>query len=75
MAYLSSTSTRLIPLADPEDFDLKCDQALPLETMIAYDPKLRKLFEDIDRSRVRVWALTNAYRFVNSHGTITAAPS
>ncbi|KAG6890554.1 hypothetical protein C0992_000814 [Termitomyces sp. T32_za158] len=30
--------------------------------MIKFDPKTRKLFEDIDRSKVRVWALTNAYR-------------
>jgi len=30
--------------------------------MIKYDPSLRKLFEDIDRSKAQVWALTNAYR-------------
>ncbi|KJA30190.1 hypothetical protein HYPSUDRAFT_32294 [Hypholoma sublateritium FD-334 SS-4] len=47
---------------DPLDFDRKCDGALPLEDMIAYDPALRKLFEDIDRKKVRVWGLTNAYR-------------
>ncbi|KAL0565054.1 putative suppressor of disruption of TFIIS [Marasmius crinis-equi] len=47
---------------DPLDFDRKCDQALPLEEMIHYKPSLRKLFEDIDRSKFRVWALTNAYR-------------
>ncbi|KAK1236474.1 putative suppressor of disruption of TFIIS [Marasmius sp. AFHP31] len=47
---------------DPLDFDRKCDQSLPLEEMIHYKPSLRKLFEDIDRSKVRVWALTNAYR-------------
>ncbi|KAF5344123.1 hypothetical protein D9758_008849 [Tetrapyrgos nigripes] len=46
----------------PLDFDRKCDGALPLEEMIQYSPSLRKLFEDIDRSKVRVWALTNAYR-------------
>ena len=32
--------------------------------MIKYNPSLRKLFEDIDRSKARVWALTNAYRNV-----------
>jgi pyrimidine and pyridine-specific 5'-nucleotidase len=32
--------------------------------MISYDEKVRKLLEDIDRSKVRVWALTNAYRIV-----------
>ncbi|KAF9534232.1 pyrimidine 5-nucleotidase [Crepidotus variabilis] len=47
---------------DPLDFDAKCDQALPLEEMISYSPQVQKLFEDIDRSKVRVWALTNAYR-------------
>ncbi|KDQ64572.1 hypothetical protein JAAARDRAFT_201897 [Jaapia argillacea MUCL 33604] len=47
---------------DPFDFDAKCDGSLPLEEMIKPDPGLRKLFEDIDRTRVRVWALTNAYR-------------
>ncbi|KAF5388122.1 hypothetical protein D9615_000489 [Tricholomella constricta] len=47
---------------DPLDFDRQCDGSLPLEDMIQFDPSLRKLFEDIDRSKVRVWALTNAYR-------------
>lgn len=30
--------------------------------MIKYDPNVFKLFEDIDRSKVRVWGLTNAYK-------------
>jgi len=30
--------------------------------MIKYDPSIRKLLEDIDKSKARVWALTNAYR-------------
>uniref|UniRef100_A0A0W0FJZ9 Putative pyrimidine 5-nucleotidase n=1 Tax=Moniliophthora roreri TaxID=221103 RepID=A0A0W0FJZ9_MONRR len=47
---------------DPLDFDRKCDQSLPLEDMIKPSPTLRKLFEDIDRTKFRVWALTNAYR-------------
>ncbi|KAJ3989692.1 pyrimidine 5-nucleotidase [Lentinula detonsa] len=47
---------------DPLDFDLNCDQALPLEEMIFPNPAHRKLLEDIDRSRIRVWALTNAYK-------------
>ena len=50
---------------DPLDFDRKCDQAIPLEEMISYKEEVRRLFEDIDRSRVRVWALTNAYRIVS----------
>ena len=32
--------------------------------MIEYDPRTRKLLEDIDRNKARVWALTNAYRNV-----------
>ncbi|KAG1755599.1 pyrimidine 5-nucleotidase [Suillus lakei] len=47
---------------DPMDFDLKCDGSLPLDDLIKPDPKLRKLFQDLDRTKVRVWALTNAYK-------------
>ncbi|KAH7887659.1 pyrimidine 5-nucleotidase [Phlebopus sp. FC_14] len=47
---------------DPLDFDRKCDGTLPLEDAIKPDPKLRKLFQDIDRKKARVWALTNAYK-------------
>lgn len=47
---------------DPLDFDKKCDGSLPLEEMIKPDPELRKLLLDIDRSKTRVWALTNAYK-------------
>ncbi|OCH92938.1 pyrimidine 5-nucleotidase [Obba rivulosa] len=46
---------------DPLDFDRKCDGSLPLEEMLKPDPELRKLLEDIDRSKARIWALTNAY--------------
>lgn len=46
---------------DPLDFDSKCDGSLPLEQMIFPNPVTRKLLQDIDRSKVRVWALTNAY--------------
>lgn len=49
---------------DPLDFDKKCDGSLPLEDMIKPDPALRKLLEDIDRSRARIWGLTNAYKSV-----------
>ncbi|KAI0068823.1 pyrimidine 5-nucleotidase, partial [Artomyces pyxidatus] len=47
---------------DPLDFDEKCDGSLPLEDMLTPDPKLRELFQDIDRTKCRVWALTNAYK-------------
>lgn len=46
---------------DPLDFDRKCDGSLPLKEMIRPNPALVKLFKDIDRSKCRVWALTNAY--------------
>ncbi|CAK5275528.1 unnamed protein product [Mycena citricolor] len=36
---------------DPLDFDAKCDGSLPLEEFISPNPKLRKLFEDIDRTK------------------------
>lgn len=45
---------------DPLDFDRKCDGSLPLEDMIKPNPAIRTLLQDIDRSKVRVWALTNA---------------
>ncbi|KII95091.1 hypothetical protein PLICRDRAFT_33922 [Plicaturopsis crispa FD-325 SS-3] len=47
---------------DPLDFDQKCDGSLPLEEMIHPNPRLRQLFLDIDRSKARVWGLTNAYK-------------
>ncbi|PCH41095.1 pyrimidine 5-nucleotidase [Wolfiporia cocos MD-104 SS10] len=47
---------------DPLDFNRKCDGSLPLEDALNPDPKLRKLLQDIDRSKARVWALTNAYK-------------
>ncbi|KAG6866441.1 hypothetical protein C0991_003959 [Blastosporella zonata] len=49
-------------LLDPLEFDRQCDGSLPLEDMITFDPNTCKLFEDLDRSKVRVWGLTNAYR-------------
>ncbi|KAG9017319.1 hypothetical protein FRB93_007433 [Tulasnella sp. JGI-2019a] len=46
---------------DALDFDRKCDGSLPLDRVLKPDPAVRKLLEDIDRSKTRVWALTNAY--------------
>jgi hypothetical protein len=54
----------MFSLLDPLDFDEKCDASLPLEKMLSPDPRMRKLLEEIDRSKCRVWALTNAYRTV-----------
>jgi pyrimidine and pyridine-specific 5'-nucleotidase len=50
---------------DPMEYNANVDDALPLENMIKPDPKLRRLLEDIDRDKVRLWLLTNAYK---THG-------
>src|SRR5215469_8317025 len=46
---------------DPLDFNAKVDDALPLENILRPDPKLRELLEDINRNKVKLWLLTNAY--------------
>jgi pyrimidine and pyridine-specific 5'-nucleotidase len=46
---------------DPLEYNTKVDDALPLDDLIKPDPKLRKLLEDVDRSKVRLWLFTNAY--------------
>ncbi|RYO74008.1 hypothetical protein DL764_011015 [Monosporascus ibericus] len=46
---------------DPLDYNAKVDDALPLEDIIKPSPQLRKLLEDIDKSKVKLWLLTNAY--------------
>jgi pyrimidine and pyridine-specific 5'-nucleotidase len=46
---------------DPLEYNEKVDDALPLDDIIKPDPKLRKLLERIDRSKVKVWLFTNAY--------------
>jgi pyrimidine and pyridine-specific 5'-nucleotidase len=47
---------------DPMEFNEKCDGSLPLEEMLKPNPLVRRLLQDIDRSKCRVWALTNAYQ-------------
>ncbi|KAF2837180.1 pyrimidine 5-nucleotidase [Patellaria atrata CBS 101060] len=46
---------------DPLEYNRKVDDALPLEDIIKSNPELRKLLQDVDRSKVRLWLLTNAY--------------
>lgn len=45
--------------------DEKCDAALPLETILAPNPSLRKLLSDIDPKKARIIGLTNAYKTVS----------
>ena len=46
---------------DPLEYNRKVDDALPLDEIIKPDPRLRKLLQDIDRSKVKMWLFTNAY--------------
>ena len=46
---------------DPLEYNEKVDDALPLDEIIKPNPKLRKLLEDVDRSKVTMWLFTNAY--------------
>jgi pyrimidine 5'-nucleotidase len=46
---------------DPLAFNYEVDDALPLDTILKPDPKLRKLLESLDTSKVKPWLLTNAY--------------
>ncbi|KAJ5052380.1 uncharacterized protein L3040_002131 [Drepanopeziza brunnea f. sp. 'multigermtubi'] len=50
---------------DPIDYNEQVDDALPLEDIISPDPVLRKMLQDIDRSKVKLWLFTNAY---STHG-------
>jgi pyrimidine and pyridine-specific 5'-nucleotidase len=46
---------------DALDYNREVDDALPLEDVIKPNPQLRKLIEDIEKSKVRIWLFTNAY--------------
>ncbi|KAH0353369.1 pyrimidine 5-nucleotidase, partial [Aureobasidium melanogenum] len=46
---------------DALEYNEKVDDALPLEDIMSPDPKLRKLLEDLDTSKVKPWLFTNAY--------------
>ncbi|KAI1189952.1 Haloacid dehalogenase-like hydrolase-domain-containing protein [Nemania serpens] len=46
---------------DPLEYNSQVDDALPLEGVIKPNPQLRKMLEDIDKSKVKLWLLTNAY--------------
>ncbi|KAJ5647069.1 hypothetical protein N7490_003441 [Penicillium lividum] len=46
---------------DPLEFNYEVDDALPLETILKPNPKLRTLLEALDTTKVKPWLLTNAY--------------
>lgn len=46
---------------DPLAYNREVDDALPLDDVIKPDPQLRKLLEDIDGSKVKLWLFTNAH--------------
>jgi pyrimidine and pyridine-specific 5'-nucleotidase len=43
------------------EYNSKVDDALPLEEVIKPNSELRKLIQDIDTNKVRLWLFTNAY--------------
>ena len=43
------------------NFNREVDDALPLDDVIIPNPQLRKLLEDIDKTKVKLWLFTNAY--------------
>ncbi|KAF2225053.1 HAD-like domain-containing protein [Elsinoe ampelina] len=46
---------------DPLEYNAQVDDALPLEDILQPNPQLRKLIEDMDTSKVKLWLFTNAY--------------
>lgn len=50
---------------DPLEYNRLVDDALPLEDILSPNPKLRKLIQDLDTTKVKPWLFTNAYI---SHG-------
>lgn len=43
------------------EFNSLVDDALPLDGVITPDPALKKLLEDMDKKKIKLWAFTNAY--------------
>lgn len=46
---------------DALDFNRKVDDAIPLDDILKPDHNLRKLLEDFDTSKVKLWLFTNAH--------------
>ncbi|KAK9465177.1 Haloacid dehalogenase-like hydrolase-domain-containing protein [Lipomyces arxii] len=47
---------------DPLEYNSKVDDALPIAEVIKPDPKLRSFLQSIDKSKVKLWLFTNAYK-------------
>ncbi|TAQ91084.1 hypothetical protein B7494_g657 [Chlorociboria aeruginascens] len=50
---------------DALEYNRQVDDALPLDQMLSSDANLRQLLEGIDKSKVKLWLFTNAYK---THG-------
>lgn len=46
---------------DPLEYNSQVDDALPLDNIIKPSASLKKLLQDIDKSKVKLWLFTNAY--------------
>ncbi len=46
---------------EPLEYNAKVDDALPLDDIIKPIPEVKKLLEDIDTTKVKLWLFTNAY--------------
>lgn len=46
---------------DPMEFNREVDDALPLGDILSPDPELRALLEAFDKTKIKLWLLTNAH--------------
>lgn len=46
---------------DPMKYNAEVDDSLPLEDCLKLDPDLRLFLDSMDRTKIRMWILTNAY--------------
>lgn len=46
---------------DALEYNEQVDDAIPLEDILSPDPVLRKMLQDIDKTKVKLWLFTNAY--------------
>ncbi|KAK9237509.1 HAD-like domain-containing protein [Lipomyces kononenkoae] len=47
---------------DPIEYNSKVDDALPIADILKPDPVMKKFLKSIDRSKVKLWLFTNAYK-------------